>query len=156
MCQHVKCLLLLLLIPLVECWCMCLPHRPGRPSGVDHTTSFNMLHFVSFYSVTCYTNSIVSHIHVNTTKLCIITCTLVATCVILQSLECTCLVMLCNVGFFGIVYLFDTTWGFITRISHLVLIQVGCGIFMILCCYVMFRDHSGLYIPCKILHFQVN
>jgi hypothetical protein len=48
-----------------------------------------MLHFVLFHNVTCYTNSIVSHIHVNTTKLYNITCTLVATCVILRSLECT-------------------------------------------------------------------
>ena len=48
----------------------------------------NMLHFVLFRSVTCYTNSIVSRIHVNTTKLYNIMCTLVVTCVILRSLEC--------------------------------------------------------------------
>ena len=42
-----------------------------------------------FHSVICYTNSIVSCIHVNTTKLCNITCTLVATFVIRQSLVCT-------------------------------------------------------------------
>ena len=41
-----------------------------------------------FHSVTCYTKSIVSRIHVNTTKLRNITCTLVATCVILPTLEC--------------------------------------------------------------------
>ena len=40
------------------------------------------------HSITCYTNSLVSLIHVNTTKLCNITCTLVATCMILHSLEC--------------------------------------------------------------------
>ena len=51
-------------------------------------TSFNMLQFVLFYSVTRYTRSLVSGIHVNTTKLRNITCTLVATGVILQSLEC--------------------------------------------------------------------
>jgi hypothetical protein len=41
-----------------------------------------------FHSVTCYTNSLVSHIHVSTPNLRNITCTLVATDVILQSLEC--------------------------------------------------------------------
>jgi hypothetical protein len=49
-----------------------------------NTTSFNMLHFVLFHNVTCYTNSLVSRIHINTMKLRNITCTFVATCVILS------------------------------------------------------------------------
>ena len=68
-CQYVKChlILILLFMPLVDCW--------SRP--LKCCTS-------------CY--SIVSHaalIHVNSTKLRNITCTSVATGMILRSLECT-------------------------------------------------------------------
>ena len=102
MCQHVECHLLLLLIlillpmALVGCWCMRMPHRPGKPSGVDRTsvsarktnTKYPHICFVSFHNATHFTNSIVSRIHVNTTKLRNIMCTLVATGVILGSVEC--------------------------------------------------------------------
>ena len=54
-----------------------------------------------FQNVTCYTNSIISLIHVDTARLRDITCTLVATCVIQRSLGChmfNCVFTLDNVG----------------------------------------------------------
>ena len=54
-----------------------------RRRGLDHGQQF-----VLFHNFKHYTKSSISCIHVNTTKLCSIMCTLVATCVILQSLEC--------------------------------------------------------------------
>jgi hypothetical protein len=75
-------------MPLVECWCMHIPHRLGKAkwSGPHH--NIKILHFVSFHSVTCYTDSMVSRIHVNPTKLRNIMCTLIATGVIIRNLEC--------------------------------------------------------------------
>ena len=61
--------------------------RNAKWSGSHHYVK--MLHFVLFHNVTCYIDSIVSRIHVNTTKFPNIMRTLVATCVIAQSLECT-------------------------------------------------------------------
>jgi hypothetical protein len=76
--------------PNVNCWMLvhACATSPGKAkwSGPHHTNT--MLHFVLFRSVTCYTNSTASHIHINTIKLRNITCTLVGTGVILWGLEC--------------------------------------------------------------------
>jgi hypothetical protein len=50
--------------------------------------NITMLHFELLHSVACSTNSLLSCIHANSTKLHNTTCTLVATCVILCNLEC--------------------------------------------------------------------
>ena len=56
----------------------CHPCNSYHPRNVD---------FGLFHNITCYTNSLLSCIHVNTTKLLNITCTLVPTSMILRSLE---------------------------------------------------------------------
>ena len=92
MCQYVECHLLILCLSSSYATCRMLVHAyaissgKAKWSGPHHT--IKMLHLVLFHSVTCYTNSMVSNIHVDTTKLCNITCTLLATGVILRSLEC--------------------------------------------------------------------
>ena len=68
--------------------CWMLVHAYAASSGktkwsVSHYT-IKMMHFVLFHSVTCYTNSIVSRVHINATKLRNTTCNLVATSVILR------------------------------------------------------------------------
>ena len=94
MCQYVEChlllvVLLLLLMPLVECWCMHMLHCPRKAkwSG-PHQHRWEENEF-KFHNVTCYMDSIVSPIHVNNVKLCTITWILVATSVILRDLKCT-------------------------------------------------------------------
>ena len=51
-------------------------------------SNITMLNFVLFHNVTCYTNYLLSCIHVNTIELHNITCTLVTTNVILRNLDC--------------------------------------------------------------------
>jgi hypothetical protein len=68
------------------CICHITQERQVEWTTPHHT--IKMLHFVVFHNITCYTNSIVTCIHVNTKKLHNITCTLVATSVILWRLEC--------------------------------------------------------------------
>ena len=91
MCHYVEChllmlILLLRLMPLVECWCMHILHCMGRSSGVEHTTSLKCC----THNVTCYIDSIVSRIHVNTTKPRNITCTLVSTGANIWAIRCAC------------------------------------------------------------------
>ena len=54
--------------------CICHITREGS-SGADHTTPLKCCTLCLFHNVTCYTNSIVSRIHVTTTELRNITCT---------------------------------------------------------------------------------
>jgi hypothetical protein len=74
-------------------------HQSKPPKNKNHTTL--VMHQVVtihchkcnadsmlFHYVTCYTNSLLSPIHVNITKILNIMCTLVATGVMLRSVEC--------------------------------------------------------------------
>ena len=72
------------------CWMLVNAYAtsPGKAKWLGPHHIIKVLHFVLFHNVTCYTNTITSHIHVNTTTLRNITCTFVATCMILRSLEC--------------------------------------------------------------------
>ena len=74
--------------------CICHIAWEGQVEWTTPHHTIEMLHFVSFHSVTHYIESIVSRIHVPTTELRNITCTLVATGVILRSVECKCYALL--------------------------------------------------------------
>ena len=74
------------------CWVLvhayATSHGKVEWNGRPHHT-IKTLHFVLFHSVTCYTNSIISCIPVDTMKLCNVTCTSVERGVILRSWECS-------------------------------------------------------------------
>ena len=88
MCSVTFLFLFFFLCHLLECRCMhtslCLGNT--KWNGPHHT--IKMLYSVVSHSVTCHSNSIASRIHINTTKFCNITHTLIATGVILRSLKC--------------------------------------------------------------------
>ena len=92
MCQHVECHIFSFLFFFFFCHslnvgaCICQIVQEGRVGWTTPHHTIRISHFVSFHNVICYTNSIASRIHANTTKLHNITCTLVATGVILWRL----------------------------------------------------------------------
>ena len=63
--------------------------RWSVPMHEINILNITMLHLVSFHNVTCYTISLLSCIHVSTTKFCNITHNLITTSGILWSLECS-------------------------------------------------------------------
>ena len=109
---------------LTPCYHVSLPYIRGFDININHQRNSitysnatrchhcNNYHycnvdFVLFHQDTCHTNSLLSHIHVNTTVFLNIMCTLVATSVILQSLECiryvryfTDVLCMCFISFF--------------------------------------------------------
>ena len=88
MCQYVECYLIVLICH-IHTFAICHIALEGQVEWTTPHHTVKMLDFVSFHSVTCYTNSNLSCIHVNTTKHRNVMCTLVATSVILWSLECS-------------------------------------------------------------------
>ena len=79
--------------PPIHVDCHLVGHKPIKILGGDHFMSMSGLKamgggdvdFVLFHNFTCYTNPLLSRIHVNTTQPLHVMCTLVATSVILQS-----------------------------------------------------------------------
>ena len=72
-------------------FCICVQVWGDYPCPMQKIIKYNikMLHFVLFHRVTSYNKFIVSCIHVDTTKLPNVTCTLVVMSAIIQSLECS-------------------------------------------------------------------
>ena len=90
MCQYVEChflIVILLLSSYATCWMLVHAYAalPGRVKWSGPHQRRWEENVIKFQSVTCYTNSTVSRIHVNTARLRNIICPLVAACVILRS-----------------------------------------------------------------------
>ena len=80
--------------PYITCWILKQTIQEIKPHARTHHAVINSnschyynVHFMLFHNITCYTNSLLSRIHVTTTKLLNTRCTLVATSVILWSWE---------------------------------------------------------------------
>ena len=117
----------------------------SQEGQVESHHTIKMLHFVSLYSFTCYTNPIVSRIYVNTTKLHNITCTLVAIGVILRSLECMSMPMLISPLTHHHVPMkhFKNPWG-APSITHLSIHECTKGVilnFAISCIHICYTNY---------------